>query len=44
VWGSSPKPDSLLTPDELGEQFVARTRGRINLGVPPGYLLILPVG
>ena len=44
VWGPSPKPDSLLTHDELGEQFVARTRGRINLGVPPGYLLILPVG
>jgi hypothetical protein len=44
VWGPSPKPNSLLTPEELGEQFVARTRGRIDLGVPPGYLLILPVG
>jgi hypothetical protein len=44
VWGPSPKPNSLLTPEELGEQFVARTRGRIDVGVPPGYLLILPVG
>jgi hypothetical protein len=43
-WGPSPKPNSLLTPAQLGEQFVARTSGRIDLGVPPGYLLILPVG
>jgi hypothetical protein len=44
VWGSSPWPNSLLTPEALGEQFVPRTSGRIDLGVPPGYLLILPVG
>ncbi|HEU0236073.1 MAG TPA: hypothetical protein VFR14_06485 [Candidatus Limnocylindrales bacterium] len=44
LWGASPEPNSLLTPAELGEQFVARTGGRIDLGVPPGYLLILPVG
>ena len=43
-WGASPEPNSLLTPEQLGEQFVARTSGRIELGVPPGYLLILPVG
>jgi hypothetical protein len=43
VWGKSPRPDSLVTPEQLGRQFVARTGGRINLGVPPGYLLILPV-
>jgi hypothetical protein len=43
VWGKSPKPDSLVTLEQLGRQFVARTGGRINLGVPPGYLLILPV-
>ena len=43
-WGASPEPNSLLTPAQLGEQFVARTSGRIDLGVPPGYLLILPVG
>jgi hypothetical protein len=41
-WGASPKPNSLLTPDELGRQFVPRTSGRVNLGVPPGYLLVLP--
>lgn len=43
-WGPSPEPNSLLTPERLGEQFVARTSGRIDLGVAPGYLLILPVG
>ncbi len=42
TWGPSPEPGSLLTPAELGRQFVARTRGRVNLGVPPGYLLVLP--
>jgi hypothetical protein len=43
AWGPSPKPNSLLTPEELGDQFAPRTSGRIDLGVPPGYLLILPV-
>jgi hypothetical protein len=43
-WGPSPRPNSLLSPEELGRQFVPRTSGRIDLGVPPGYLLILPVG
>jgi hypothetical protein len=42
AWGPSPAPDSLITPEVLGEQFVARTSGRVNLGVPPGYLLVLP--
>ncbi|TAK01524.1 MAG: hypothetical protein EPO36_05140 [Chloroflexota bacterium] len=42
-WGPSPEPNSLLTPAQLGEQFVARTSGRIDLRVPPGYLLIVPV-
>jgi hypothetical protein len=42
VWGPSPKPNSLLTPAKLGKQFVFRERRRVNLGVPPGYLLILP--
>ena len=43
VWGASPKPNSLLTPAKLGKQFVFREPRRVNLGVPPGYLLILPV-
>lgn len=43
VWGASPKPNSLLTPAQLAKQFVIRDRGRANLGVPPGWLLILPV-
>ena len=43
LWGASPKPNSLLTPAKLGKQFVFREPRRVNLGVPPGYLLILPV-
>lgn len=43
VWGASPKPNSLLTPAQLAKQFVIRDGGRVNLGVPPGWLLILPV-
>ena len=42
LWGASPKPNTLLTPARLGKQFVFRERRRVNLGVPPGYLLILP--
>jgi hypothetical protein len=41
-WGASPKPNALLTPAVLGKQFVRREGGRVDLGVPPGYLLILP--
>jgi hypothetical protein len=44
VWGASPKPNSLLTPKQLAKQYVIRDRGRVNLGVPPGWLLILPTG
>ena len=43
LWGTSPRPNSLLTPAKLGKQFVFREPRRVNLGVPPGYLLILPV-
>ena len=42
VWGPSPKPNSLVSPATLAKQFVIRDRGRVDLGVPPGYLLILP--
>ena len=42
LWGASPKPNALITPAKLGKQFVFRERRRVNLGVPPGYLLILP--
>jgi hypothetical protein len=41
-WGPSPKPNSLVTPATLARQFVIRDHGRVNLGVPPGYLLVLP--
>jgi hypothetical protein len=43
-WGRSPKPNSLLTPAALARQFVVRDGGRVDLGVPPGYLMVLPTG
>jgi hypothetical protein len=43
VWGRSPKPNSLISLGTLAKQFVIRDRGRVNLGVPPGWLLVLPV-
>jgi hypothetical protein len=43
VWGDSPKPNSLVSPETLAEQFVLRDSTRVNLGVPPGFLLVLPV-
>ena len=42
-WGASPRPGSLVTPDELAAQFVTCGPGRVDLGVTPGWLLILPV-
>jgi hypothetical protein len=42
-WGASPKPNSILSPTKIGEQFVARGIGRVNYGIPPGYFLVLPV-
>jgi len=42
TWGPSPKPNALITPATLQKQFVVRDHGRANLGVPPGYLLVLP--
>lgn len=41
-WGPSPRPNALVSPATLARQFVIRDRGRTNLGVPPGYLLVLP--
>lgn len=43
VWGPSPKPNSLLTAEELGRQFVARPSSRSYLGAVSGYVLVLPV-
>ncbi|MGK2849582.1 MAG: hypothetical protein ACSLFN_01510 [Candidatus Limnocylindrales bacterium] len=43
VWGQSPKPNSLISPATLAKQFVVRDSTRVDLGVPPGYLLVLPV-
>jgi hypothetical protein len=43
VWGKSPAPNSLVSPETLAKQFVLRDSRRVNLGVGPGYLLVLPV-
>lgn len=32
------------SPETLARQFVLRDSTRVDLGVPPGYLLVLPVG
>lgn len=42
VWGASPRPGTLMKPARLAKQFVFREYGRTDLGVPPGYLLVLP--
>jgi hypothetical protein len=42
AWGPSPKPNALVKPATLAKQFVIRDHGRVDLGVPPGFLLILP--
>lgn len=42
VWGPSPRPNTLITPARLAERFVMRDSRRVNLGVSPGWLLILP--
>jgi hypothetical protein len=41
-WGASPPPNALLAPDQVGAQFVARLGGRVDLGIAPGYILVLP--
>jgi hypothetical protein len=43
VWGRSPKPNSLISPAALARQFVKRENRRVDLGVPDGWLLVLPV-
>ena len=42
-WGRAPAPESLLGLDSLARQFVRRHRPDYDLGVPSGWLLILPV-
>jgi len=42
AWGPSPKPNSLIKPATLAKQYVMRDSFRVNLGVPPGFLLVLP--
>jgi hypothetical protein len=43
VWGASPKPNTLISPKVLAKQFVLRDSTRVNVGVGPGWLLVLPV-
>lgn len=43
-WGRAPAPNRLIGLDALGRQFVRRHRPDYDLGVPSGWLLILPEG
>jgi hypothetical protein len=43
IWGASPQPNSLLTPEQLAAQFVIREPRRWSGNLPAGYLLVLPV-
>jgi hypothetical protein len=42
-WGPSPAPNRLIRMGTLARQFVIRDRPDYDLGVEPGWLLILPV-
>jgi hypothetical protein len=42
MWGPSPAPNSLLTPEVLAAQFVIREPRRWSSDLAAGYLLVLP--
>ncbi|HEY6570712.1 MAG TPA: hypothetical protein VIZ22_10495 [Candidatus Limnocylindrales bacterium] len=42
-WGRSPAPNTLVSRKTLARQFVLRYRPDYDLGIEPGWLLILPV-
>jgi hypothetical protein len=42
-WGPSPAPNRLVRLDTLARQFVLRNRPDYDLGVEPGWLLVLPI-
>ncbi len=42
IWGTSPEPNSLLSPAELATQFVIREPRRWSSDLAAGYLLVLP--
>lgn len=43
VWGPSPEPNALLSPEELATQLVIREPRRWSSDLAAGYLLVLPV-
>ena len=43
LWGPSPEPNSLLSPEQLGTQFVIREPRRWSTDFAAGYFLVLPV-
>jgi hypothetical protein len=43
VWGPSPVPSALLTPDELGRQFKARDIRNWGPESPAGYVMVMPM-
>lgn len=42
VWGPSPRPNDLLTPRALAADFLVREPRNWSLGMPTGWLLVLP--
>ena len=43
-WGRSPAPNRLVSVPTLARQFVMRDRPDYDLGMSPGWLLIVPLG
>jgi hypothetical protein len=43
LWGPSPEPNSLLSPEQLATQFVIREPRRWSTEFGAGYFLVLPV-
>jgi hypothetical protein len=44
AWGRSPRPNALIRPATLARQYIERNpfNSSVDLGVPAGYLLVLP--
>lgn len=42
LWGPSPQPNTLVTPRELAADFLVREPRNWSIGVPAGWLLVLP--
>lgn len=43
IWGPSPEPNQLLSPEDLAKVFVFREQRRWSAHIPAGFLLVLPL-